>query len=315
MFIILLCDTSGTRYIPLMAPEVIRNLYKAQGVFRCHHPAHRQFDHEVSPYHVLAVKRCYPQGCVEFLWRCRTLEKGHPCPRKFKHVGRGCFSCKEYHEDKLIYAPETSLAEDEIKEFIDELHQYEGWLESMEGKTIEFSGTVDAITPHFQMRMEERKSAVTMDGFYVSFAKGYIGRDLFDDRIYLKMSGNLLVKTRLAPDAKIDCRAIFSSSRGRIILRNPRQIEIQENGSRRHINVSRALVGRATGKIIRGPITDCADCPYISLVDVEDARRHQAVFYRRFYCLRGVEDSENCPVRLSQLLPGFQAQANHVRRF
>ena len=283
--------------------EVIKNLYKA-ALFTCHHPAHKQFAYQVSPYHVFRVKKCHESGCVEFLWRCRTFEKGQSCPRGFKHVGRGCFSCKQYHEEKVSHFPETDLSDDQLREFIDSLRQYQGWLEEMDGKSVEFAGIIDFVTPHLMMNLEARRTSVIMDGYYISFDKGQLNRDFFDDRIYLKISGNFLERHRPSPGDKFDLTAYFTESRGRIILRKPTNIEIIHNGGKSDINRSRALVGRATGCIISGPIDDCKRCPFCSLVDIADSSRRQPALYRRFYCLRGVSESENCPVRLEKLLIG-----------
>ena len=310
-----------------MAPEIIRNLYKAQGVFTCHHPAHKQFGYEVSPYHIFLVKKCHPSGCVEFLWRCHQLEKGHPCPRKYKHVGRGCASCKYYHEDKLTYSPESPLEKEEIAEFVDELREYQGWLEGMsagscgQGKVVEFSGKIDGIAPHLEMHLDERGNHVSMDGFYLAFERGHIGQDLFDDRLYMKIFGNLLERYDFAPGDHIECRAVFTETRGRIILQKPSRIEHTRNGGKRHVNVSRALVGRATGKIIstgscgQSPADLCNSCPYMSLIDVEDVRRRKPVYYRRYYCLRGLTDPETCPVRLGEILEQSHSGTKRVRRF
>ncbi len=304
--------------------EVIRNLYKAAGLFTCRHPAHRRFGYEVSPYHIFCVKKCmpllqsmrgYPSGCVEFLWRCRTFEKGQACPRGFKHVGRGCFSCKQYHEDKVTFSPETTLQNGGLPIFIDRLREYQGWLSEMDGKLIEFVGTAESIMPHLAMYVESNRYSVEMDGFYASFAEGHIGRDTFADRLYLKLSTSQVERHRIAPGDRVECEAYFTESRGRIILRKPRKIEVARCGGRADISFSRALVGRATGKIIAGDIEYCTGCPFVSLVDIENNNRRTPTFYRRFYCLRGVDDSENCPVRLSGLLPPPDKAENSPKRF
>ncbi len=292
-------------------PESIKNLYKCPGIFSCRHPLHKQFGYSVSPYHVIKLKKCHPSGCVEFLWRCHALEKGHPCPRKFKHVGRGCFSCKQYHEDKITHIPETNLDDAQLREFIDSMHAYQGWLESMNDKTVKFSGVIDRIQPHYKMTIEFEYPSIEMDGFYISFARGYFDNQLFDDKIYLKISGSMLDKTRLAEGDEVELDAIFSESRGRIILQRPRRLDITKNGNSRQLSLSKAIIARATGKIISGSIDQCKKCAYCSLVDIEDNSRQTTIYYRRFFCLRGVTDSENCPVRLERL---FQSnELNQIR--
>ncbi|MDH7501060.1 MAG: hypothetical protein QHH30_11840, partial [candidate division NC10 bacterium] len=66
----------------------MRNLYKRMDVFRCSQDGHEHFESAVSVYHVLRERRCYPEGCIYFLWRCRHPLREKGCPRGFHHVGR-----------------------------------------------------------------------------------------------------------------------------------------------------------------------------------------------------------------------------------
>jgi len=293
--------------------EQIKNIMKKAGIFSCCHPAHARFHYHVSPYHVLKINKCWPDGCVEFLWRCHLFDKGHKCPRKYKHVGRGCFSCKDYYEIKNQYTPSSRLDPAAFANFMRDLGEYEGWIEDLNDKTIRFSGIVESIRPHLIMIIDSRRKSLRMEEYFVSFPGGFIGRDFFADRLYMRISGGFLNKTELAPGDEIECDAIFGGDRGRVILRNPRRIELAGNGGRQALNPSRALVGRATGKIIEGSIERCGDCHYCTLVDIEDFRKQKTISYRRFYCLRGITDPEHCPVRL-RLLPDDDQVKNTARR-
>ena len=292
----------------------IKNCYKQPGVFSCRHPAHSQFNYEVSPYHVLKISRCWPEGCVEFSWRCLLFDKGHKCPRKFKHVGRPCFSCKQYYEIKNCYAPVSRLDEVGMRDFIDAFHEYDGWLEGMQGKTIGFSGIVESIRPHLTMKIGRQGNSIRMDDYFISFGEGHLGNDLFDDRIYLRISGGFLSRAEPAPGDEIECDAIFGIDKGRIILRNPRRIDHYRKGGESHLTPSKALVGRSTGKIITGSVSFCRDCPFCCLMDIEDDRRQKQSFYRRFYCLRGIIDPEHCPARLG-LLSHDEPDKRKAKRF
>lgn len=287
--------------------EVIRNEFKAFGVFKCHHPAHRHFGYNISPYHVLDIKKCYPGGCVEFIWRCHSFEKGQPCHRGYQHVGRDCYSCKQYHESKIDYAPESSFENHKLTNFVDRYHQFRGWLEDMRGKLVAFSGRIDAVSPHLEMYLESKHSSVELDGYYLTFTEGDFSGYHFASRLYLKLSASAIERLRPAESDIIECEAFFTESRGRVILQKPRKIEITKNGGQVNLNISRALVGRATGKVIIGPVAKCHGCPFISLVDIEDNRRRTATRYRRYFCLRGIEDSETCPIRLAGLLEKDQS--------
>jgi hypothetical protein len=202
-----------------------------------------------------------------------------------------------------------------LRDFIDDLREYESWVESMNGRSVRFSGITGSIEPHYRMKINPRNSNVIMDGYYVAFDKGYIGNDLFDDRIYLRISEKSLIRTQIAPGDETEFEAVFTPDRGRIILRNPRRLEITKNGGRPALTPSRARVGRATGRIITGSITHCRNCPYCSLLDIEDISRQQPSYYRRFYCLRGVTDSEICPVRLEKFLPSRDDPGRFESRF
>jgi len=296
-------------------PEIIKNLFKASGIFKCHHPMHRPFEYKVSPYHILKVKNCYPQGCVEFKWRCYNFEKGKKCPRNFKHVGRECFSCNKYHENKETYSPETTMSSKELKRFIEDYHVFESWCDEMRGKRVRFSGQVKSIRPHLRMEIDSRRNRVSLNGYFASFDKGYLENDLFNDKIYLRLSKNILERTKLADGDEIEADVLFTEDRGRFILRQPRGIDIDKNNSKPQITVSSSLIARSTGKIIDGAIKHCHGCKFCALIDIEDLSRKRISYYRRFYCLKGVSDNENCPVRLEGIMDDYKNNRNDRKRF
>ena len=295
--------------------RTFKNLWKAAGLFSCRHPAHRFFDYNVSPYHVLSEKKCLPGGCLEFKWRCRRFEKGQKCPRGFNHVGRNCFSCKDYHESKLHYLPETSLDENSLGEFIEKFREFVGWIESQNGRLLRFSGIVDSLKPGVKVSLTSEGMKVRLDGFFASFNNGYLNNDLFDDRIYMRIPRGLLSRLAPAKGDELECDIVFSHDRGRIILTNPRRIDLSKDGNRPILNTSRVMVGRATGKIIYGTIEPCRDCPYCALADVEDRTRARTSYYRRFFCLRGIADQETCPVRLEEKFASGIGRNESSRRF
>jgi len=276
-------------------------MYKTKGVFRCNHPLHKRFGYEVSPYFILKYKKCYPEGCVEFLWRCRLSGKGKKCPRGYQHVGRNCFSCKQYYEIKVCRSPETGLDEKELSRFFAKLDEFEFWLSDLEGKRVAFSGTIAELNPSLQMIRDNNRSSVRLNGFIISFDSGHIGYDLLDDPLYLRVGSTFLARWRPAPGDQLDCRAILTIERGRMVLSKATGVEISRGGSEPLADFSKALVGRATGRIVQDDIRLCRYCPYGSLLDVCDIRPKEN-HYRRFYCLKGIEYAESCPIRLSRLL-------------
>ena len=281
--------------------NVIQNMYKTPDLFICRHPTHRKFDNKVSPFHILKQKKCYNKGCVEFLWRCNVSVKGKKCPRGYKHVGRNCFSCKYYYDEKICRIPEPLVDDKTLKQFFENLDEYEYWLSTVEGREIAFSGKIASVYPYLRKIIDNGRSSIRMNGFLITFDNGHIGYDLFDDTIYLKTSVSFLIKWQPAPVDDIELRAVIKNDRGRIVLIKPRHIEIMRHGGQPVIDYSKALVGRATGKTVKDDISLCRNCPFGSLLDVEQIYP-KLNHYRRFYCLRGVEYSKGCMVRLERKL-------------
>ena len=167
--------------------KTIINHYKRHDIFKCAHQSHTHFGYRVSVYHVLKEKECYPRGCIYFNWRCRLLNKGQTCPKKFKHVGRACFNCREFYDEKEIFKPELLIAEKEYEGFLRSMHSFEDWLESVRGKEIDFSGTVHSLKPGFYRKAYAPERQISFDGFLLHFSGGYINLDYFDDAVYAKI--------------------------------------------------------------------------------------------------------------------------------
>ena len=279
-------------------------MYKAKGLFICRHPVHKKFDFAVSPYHILKQKKCYKKGCVEFLWRCNVSNKGKKCPRGYQHVGRNCFSCKYYYDEKICRIPEALVDDRTLEQFFKDLDEYEFWLSTVEGYKADFSGKVASVYPSLLKTIDNDRSAIRMTGFLITFNNGHIGDCLFDDAIYLSVGVGFVSRWQPAPGDELDFRAELRNNRGRIVLSRPTRIEIVKSGAEPIIDYSKALVGRATGIEVKDDIKLCHNCPYGALLDVEQLRPKQNS-YRRFYCLRGVEYSMDCIVRLERKLKEY----------
>jgi hypothetical protein len=290
---------------------VIKNRYKQRGLFVCHHPVHSRFNFEVSPYHVLKQKQCYGCGCVQFLWKCKIYGKSFVCPRGFKHVGRNCFSCKHYYEEKICRSPETSLDSESMTAYMRELEDYRYWLSTVIDRKVKFSGKIESVFPSLTKTIDNHKSHIQLQGFLISFAKAHIGFDLFDSTIYLHVGHRFIEKWQPAPDDSIDCSAELKFDRGRIVMINPTHVEIDQGDQLPYLNYSKALVGKSTGSIVVDNISACRGCPFGALLDIE-VIRPKPNQYRRFYCLRGVSHSQNCPIRLEWELSEHENQPAEI---
>jgi len=163
------------------------------------------------------------------------------------------------------------------------------------------------------MKIDRTRRQTQLKDYFVSFTDGYLDNRPIEDRMYLSISYGFLDRFEIAPGDELECDVIFGHDRGRIILRSPRRIELKRNGNKRVLTRSKALVGRATGKIISGSVSHCGNCHYCCLVDIQDLTRQRTAFYRRFYCLRGITEPLNCPVRLGLISDDLPEEKSKIR--
>ena len=278
--------------------RTIVNLYKRHDVFKCIHQSHTHFEHRVSVYHVLKEKQCYPQGCIYFNWKCRILNKGKTCSRKFKHVGKNCFSCKEFYDEKEIYKPELLLKKDDYQNFLRQLNTYDDWLDELNGKEVDFSGTINSVKPSFSKNNEHRKNQLSFDGFLITFKGGFINLDHFDDFVYAKVSSRMQHRYKFCTGDKLNFYARIQAQRGRILLFRLNRIDIEEKKDGEIWTESKAQLAHRTGTIINMQYDKCLNCEKGSLIDSSTGSKKQ----RLLLCLEGMNDPHHCIYTLSKLL-------------
>jgi hypothetical protein len=283
-------------------PKILINQYKRQDVFKCSHQAHFRFEKNVSAYHVLKEKRCFPEGCIYFLWKCKLLNKGQGCPKRYQHVGRDCFSCKNYFEEKILYQPEIVLDSEEYKKFERDLEEFEEWLERTVGKWVEFSGTVNSVKPHLRKIRYGRKEILDFPGFLISFKEGYIDRVFFKDHIFVVISRKTYQSLKFAGGDKVEFKARLRMDRGRIVLEKIRYVEFLNKEKETSWSLSQALVAKNTGTEFDCQPEKCMICENGSLLDVVEKMGDNSNVKRHLFCLLGMEDPETCVYHLTKKL-------------
>lgn len=278
--------------------QTIINHYKRHDIFRCTHQSHTHFEYRVSVYHVLKEKECFPRGCIYFNWRCRLLNKGRTCPKKFRHVGRNCFNCREFYDEKEILKPELLVPGSDYKNFMESLHAFEDWVETVRGREVEFSGTINSLKPSFFKKADSPERQMCFDGFLMNFRGGHINLDFFDDLVYAKMNSALQHRLKLCKGDKVSFRAQVREERGRIVLVRIRGMDIEEKAADDIWTESRAQLAKRTGTIVPRHYDTCLNCDRGSLLDIiTDVKRQ-----RMLLCLEGVKDPADCMYRVSKLL-------------
>jgi hypothetical protein len=288
------------------------NHYKRQDVFKCVQQAHARFENKVSVYHVLKEKGCYPRGCINFLWKCRKLNKGRSCLRKFKHVGRKCFGCKEFYDEKIINCPEVILSDEEYSKFMRDLGEFETWLYSLKGMEVNFSGTIDSVKPRMRQVIRGKRGRITLEGFMLIFREAFMDLVKFEDLCYLTISKGLQGKYRFSKGDKVDLYARVSVDRGRLILKRPNRIEIDERGDGETWSWDKALVAARTGSPIPYQLEKCFACDRGCLLDSIDGTTMGERYKRQLFCLEGIKDPQFC-VRWPMLAGSLPPKCNHSR--
>ncbi len=274
----------------------ITNPYKRRDVFRCNMDAHRRFDGWVSAYHVLKEKACFPQGCLYFLWRCVLLEKGERCVHGFNHVGKTCRGCTYYCEEKVNPQPQLMLDDESFAQFQDEVDQFESWLGSVRFKRLDLAGEIINVKPWYTKVLLPREEQTRLRGYLLIIKQGFIGLHAFEDPFYVRVSEKVMRQFDFIPKMRIEMVGEIREDRGRIVVYQPKQIEVIEIGSGRLWTKEAALVSIKTAGLLKDQHEQCLACSWGSLVDVTDKRDRDERRFRRLYCLKNVADPRACYV-------------------
>lgn len=285
--------------------RIVRNVYKRTNVFHCAYTPHHRFEDDVSVYHVLKNRRCFPSGCVQFKWRCKQFDKGQPCPRGYKYVGRKCPGCKYYYEQKQGYNSELKIAD--YDKFTTDLEDWEEWLQGIEDCEVEFRGIIHTVKPH--MKAFDNSSGghrLRYVGWLLSFRSAIIGYDRFEDPVYIRISKSQMLRFGFAPGMEVDGLGIFSLDRGRPIIQKFHRVEVLDRPieDASTPSESEAIVAAATGHTFSPPPEKCMLCERGILVDVEGEKRRAGNPNRCMLCLEGIVEPNQCLFHLKDALGG-----------
>lgn len=275
--------------------KILFNLYKRRDIFCCDQEAHKEFNGRVSVYHVLKEKKCYPQGCIYFIWHCILLQKGQRCIKGYNYVGKNCKGCTYYNEEKIHLQPSLSISNEAYNQFLEEFEAFESWLGKHEYRQVPVAGRIRTIKPWFERRIQSGETHTRVHGYILVIKNGYIGTDWFRDTLYIRVSEGLMQKYRFVPKMKLELRGELREDRGRIVIHKPKQIEVIKPGWGRPFTKDRALVGLKTGSTLDVQSDQCLDCRWGALIDVHDQAKRQERRYRQLHCSKGVPDPVVCP--------------------
>jgi hypothetical protein len=266
-----------------------RNLYKVSDIFRCVHDVHHDFKSKMSPFHILNQKKCFPNGCVYFKWKCKLLAKQKKCFRNFSHVGKECFNCRYFYEEKIHQYPEVLPESSDV--FFDEYIEFEEWVKYLQQRRTQCEGSVSSVQPDLKLIEDNGRSRLLLKGFLVRFNEGYLNDDFFADSFYLSVSALTQNKLRFRSGDKVEFEATLTLDKGRFKFIKSGKLYFFERGRDRAINRSDALTNLDTAKIQDGQPLKCKQCQHGLLVDCDTNKNAPR---RAMICTAGQKDFREC---------------------
>ena len=242
------------------------------------------------------------------------MNKGNRCPRKFKHVGRKCFGCKEFYDEKVINRPEPLLSYEEFSKFMRDLGEFEMWLNSLKGIEVNLCGTIYSVKPRMRQLLHGKRRNIELSGFVLIFREAFIDLTKFEDLCYLTIGKGLQAKYRFSKGDKVDLYARVSLDRGRLIFKRPNRIEIDERGAGGAWSWEEALVAARTASPIPYQLEKCFACERGCLLDTIERTNTGERHKRQLFCLEGIRDPQSCVYDLAKRIDAEICGTDGVQR-
>ena len=288
------------------------NQYKRQDVFLCHHDCHKKRGQHVSVYHAMRRKQCYPGGCTYFRWKCKELEKRKKCFRGFSHVGKNCFGCRYFDEEKMTRTLTVSPLID-LNETFENIYDFEEWLRDNVSRESVCFGKISSVKPRI-VKSVYPSSAGTKEhsrllGYLICFEYCYIGRSFIDDVCFAIVGCDFQRRLRFSRGDEIEFRALLMEQDGRLIFQQLKKIEFRHKSEDGKIwNDSQSLITKHTGNTLSLQADKCVECRHGFLIDVHEFRNGQDTVYHRMFCALGMKSATLCYYDLSKNIYGNTCQ-------
>jgi len=256
---------------------------------------------------VLVGRRCYPNGCIRFLWKCKLLGKGGTCPQGYRHVGNNCAQCRHYDEEKIRHRPELVLGAAEFADFLEDCRRFDEWMAAQRGSRREAGGEISDVRPHLVRRIDGHRASLVLRGFLLRLSPAFVGLHGIEDPLYIRLTRGQQERHRLAPGDRIECEGYLELDRGRLVIHLASRLRVEARSGAVAAAWDQALVDRIGAARIHGQPERCLRCPRGVLVDVEALGNRPGPSpgrRRELLCLEGIGRPEDCPYEALQSLRG-----------
>lgn len=271
---------------------VRKNLYKQSEVFRCVHDVHLHFKSEMSPFHILMEKKCFPHGCIYFQWKCKLLAKQSRCFRNFTQVGKKCFNCRYFYEEKIHQYPEFLHQQVTPSEYLENFDDFNEWVQHLKARRPICEGKVSEVRPDFILKKHLNNYHLVLKGYLVRFQEGYIDNQFFQDKFYLSISTLTQNKLLIRKDDIVEFEAKLILDRGRFKFVKSGNFYFTQRGDPAFI-LKYDVIAQKTFTMHPEQPGKCLNCQHGMLVDIENRDPGPK---RTVLCLQGIQEPKDCPI-------------------
>jgi hypothetical protein len=228
------------------------------------------------------------------------LAKKKRCFRNFTTVGKECFNCKYFYEEKIHQYPEFIPINFNSDDYFDRFNEFEEWVDKLKQIHVLCEGVVKNIRPDLILYEVNKSYRLRVRGFLVSFANGYIDNKIFEDRFYLSISQLTQNKLKIKEGDEIEFRARLTLDKGRFKFVNSKNIQFYNRGDGNYTPQSEIIVASKTFTIQQNQPDKCLNCKNGLLVDVAAQKPGPK---RAVICLNSVNDYNSCIEYVSKSTP------------
>ncbi len=204
--------------------------------------------------------------------------------------GRKCKGCTYYVEEKLHFQPTLLLPSDAYTQFIEEIENYENWLEKIRFTRQPIAGRIYTVRPWFEKHLFPDRSRLDLRGYLLVFM------DRFEDPFYVRISQGQMQEYGFIPRMKVEMVGEIREDRGRIVIQHVAQVEKKTKGWGWQWTKDKAQVAVKTATEFTFQPEKCFACSWGALVDITELTENEKKKYRRLYCLKGIVNPSVCYV-------------------
>jgi hypothetical protein len=206
-------------------------------------------------------------------------------------VGKKCFNCKHFYEEKIHQYPEFINNGESYTDFVQKFDDFIEWLDHLKTIRVLCEGRIASIKPNLSIDNYDNKQRVHAHGFLITFFTGYIDNVPFADPFYLSISSLTQNKIKLRKDDLLEFEANLTIDNGRLIFIKSGKFHFIERGLEKAPDRGKILAMVNSATIQQDQPSKCVSCSQGVLTD---HKRKSSGRNRSIICLQGIPDYRIC---------------------